>query len=184
MRISGRDYEPDRIWSRLRTVHNIDITGYGTQASLESAIIAKFRIDKYLGNLGDEGRKQIVSEAMRDWHKVPAETKLVPLMGMRERGLLTAYEFHELAREQGLSEGSAEYQYRKWRGTEEAIYDLKAKGLLRYGEFTKLRRAKRLSRGQAYYRLRKHQALKYGVPFRGFEKKSVVRPRSRYKRQP
>lgn len=179
--VRGRhDYEPERVWSRLRIVHSMDISGYGTQASLESAVRGKFRIDRYLGNIGEDGRRQIIAEALKQWLKIPPETKLVPLLAMRERGLLSPSEYHDLASQQGLTTGQSEYRYRKWTGTEEAIYDMKQKGLLRYSEFSKLLNAKKISRGAGYYRFRRHQFLKYGIPFRDWAKRP---PKLRSKRK-
>lgn len=179
--IRGRDYEPERIWSRMREVHGLDISGYGTQASIEDYLAGVFKRDKYLSNLGEEGRQQVIEVAMREFRAIPADVKIVPLLTMRERGLISASEFHRFALEQGWSVGSAEYQYRKWTGTESAVYDMKYKGLLQHGEYTRLLHSKKLTRGQGYYRYRRHLATKFGVPFRNFKQS---KPRSQFKRQP
>jgi hypothetical protein len=165
----------------MREVHGLDISGYGTQASIEDFLEGVFKRDKYLSNLGMEGRQLVMEEAMKEFRAIPADVKIVPLLTMRERGLITATEFHQFALQQGWSVGSAEYQYRKWTGTESAVYDMKYKGLLQYGEYSRRLQSKKLTRGQGYYRYRKHLATKYGVPFRNFKQ---AKPRSQYKRQP
>lgn len=165
----------------MREVHGLDISGLGTQASIEDFLEGVFKRDKYLSNLGPEGRRQVLDEAMKEFRAIPADVKITPLLVMRERGVLSARDFHMFALQQGWTVGQAEYQYRKWTGTEEAVFDMKFKGLLRYGEFSKLRQAKGMSRGAAYYRYRKHLAVKYGIPWRNFKQ---VRPRSQFKRQP
>lgn len=180
----GRDYEPERIWSRARVLHNLDLSGYGTRASVEDFLHGVFKRDKYLSNLGMEGRQQIVEVALKEWGQIPADVKLTPLMVMRERGLLSANEFQQFAVQQGYSVGAAEYQYKKWSGTQEAVYDLKYKNLLQYGEYSHLLRAKHISRGASYYRYRRHLAIKYGLPFRKFQQGKSFTPRSKYKRQP
>ena len=182
-RISGRSYEPDRIWSRARALHSVDVSNFGTQASLSAFIEGIFKRDRVLGNLGGEGRAQVVQEAMKSWTAVPVETRLVPLMAMRERGLLSGSEYHELSKQQGLSEGQSEYRYRKWSGTQKAVFDMKFKGMLEYGEYSKLLKAKKLSRGAGYYRYRKYAAQTYGVPFRGWEKRQT-KPRNKRRQQP
>lgn len=180
-KIRGRDYDPQRIWSRMREVHGLDISGYGTQASIEDFLAGVFRRDKFLSNLGPEGRQQVFDEAFKEFQAIPADVKIVPLLTMRERGLITAREYYEFALQQGWTVGQSEYQYRKWTGTEAAVFDMKFKGLLQYGEYTRLLYSKKLTRGAGYYRYRKHLAVKYGVPFRNFK---PARPRSQFKRQP
>jgi hypothetical protein len=165
----------------MRQIHDLDISGLGTQASIEDFLAGVFKRDRYLSNLGEEGRQQVIEEAMKEFRAIPADVKLVPLLTMRERGLISASEFHQFALEQGWTVGSAEYQYRKWTGTESAVYDMKYKGLLQYGEYTRLLHAKKLTRGAGYYRYKKHLALKYGIPFRNFKQ---AKPRSQFKRQP
>jgi hypothetical protein len=173
-----------RIWSRARAVHALDLSGYGTRASVEDYLHGVFKRDRYLSNLGMEGRQLVVEEAMKEWGQIPADVKLTPLMVMRERGLLSANEFQQFAVQQGYSVGAAEYAFRKWTGTQEAVYDLKFKKLLQYGEYSRLLRSKKLTRGQGYYRYRRHLAVKYGLPFRKFKQGQTFTPRSRYKRQP
>ena len=168
----------------MRTVHGIDMSGYGTRASVDDFLHSVFRRDKYLSNLGMEGRQQVVEVALKEWGQIPADVRLTPLMVMRERGLLSAGEFQQFAVQQGYTVGAAEYQYRRWTGTQEAIYDLKYKNLLRYGEYSRLMHAKKISRGASYYRYRRHLAVKYGLPFRKFKQGQTFTPRSRYKRQP
>lgn len=183
MKIRGKSYEPDRIWSRARATHSVDVSNFGTEASLSAFIEGIFKRDRYLSNLGREGREQVRQEAMKSWTGVPVETRLVPLMGMRERGLLSGSEFHELAKQQGLSEGQSEYRYRKWTGTQRAIFDMKFKGLLEYSEYSRLLKAKGISRGAGYYRYKKYAAQTYGEPFRGWEKRTA-KPRSKTRQQP
>jgi hypothetical protein len=139
-----------------------------------------FRRDRYLGNLGGIGRRMVIEEAMKDWGKVPLETKLVPLMAMRERGLLSSMEYYQLAAQQGLTEGRAEYRYRKWAGTQAAVYDMHYKGLLEHGEYSKLLRVKKISRGAGSYRYRRHIFMNYGVPYRDWAERSPrIRKRKR-----
>lgn len=178
--LRGRDYEPDRIWSRTRILHSVDVSRFSTRASLEDYLRGVFRRDKYLANLGPEGRGQLIDRAFQEWGMLPPETHMVTLLAMRERGLLSASEYYRLAETQGLTAGQAEHQYRKWTGTEQAVFDMKYKDILRHGEYSKLLRAKHLSRGAGYYRYRKFLATSYGVPFRGWEK-PASRPRSRHK---
>jgi len=178
LRIRGRDYEPDRIWSRARILHNVDVSRFSTRASLEDYLRGIFRRDKYLANLGHEGRGQLIDQAFQEWGMLPPETHMVTLLAMRERGLLSVSEYYRLAETQGLTSGQAEYQYKKWTGTEQAVFDMKFKGILQHGEYSKLLNAKRLSRGAGYYRYKKYLATSFGIPFRGWEK-GAARPRSR-----
>lgn len=140
--------------------------------------------DRYLHNLGQEGRMLLVKRASMDWQTVPRENRLAPLMAMRERGLLTVYEFHELAEHIGYTSGQADGEYRKWTGTQEAIWEMKYRDMLRPGEYTSLLRAKKITKGAGYYRARRYAALRYGLPFRGMEKKSPAVLRSRRNEQP
>jgi hypothetical protein len=183
IKISGKDYEPERIWSRARTVHDVDVSNFGSQASLMTYLEGLFRRDMYLGNLGGLGRRQVVDEALKEWGKVPVDVRLVPLMTMRERGLLSRGEYYEFAGQQGLTAGQAEYRYRGWTGTQRAIWDMKYKGLLRYSEFSHLLKAKGISRGAGYYRYRKYTAQVYAVPFKGWERRPI-KPRSRRSESP
>lgn len=171
------------IWSRARTVHDVDVSNFGSQASLMTYLEGLFRRDRYLGNLGGLGRRQVVDEALKEWGKVPVDVKLVPLMAMRERGLLSRSEYYEFAGQQGLTAGKAEYKFRNWTGTQRAIWDMKYKGLLRYSEFSHLLKAKGVSRGSGYYRYRKYTAQVYAVPFRGWERRPI-KPRSRRSESP
>jgi hypothetical protein len=189
--VSGREveaYQADKIWSSARTAHNINITDFPTKESLEryfEGLISGSR----LANLGPLGRSLVFEEAVQEWSRVPEDVRLVPLMAMRERGMITVGEFHEFAEQAGLTHGEADYKYGRWSGTEQAIWDMKFKGLLSYGEYAKVIRVKGLSKGQAWYRYRKYCAITFNHGFRGWENRKVgqkilPKPRSSYRRQP
>jgi hypothetical protein len=167
----------------MRTVHGIDLSAYGTEAALQDKLTSVFNQDRFLRNLGSSGRAQVIEQAFEGAKLVPAEDRLTNLMAMRERGLISASDFHNFAYQMGYTEGQSEYQYRKWSGTEEAVFDTKFKKLYRHGEYTAAYRRKGLTRGQAYYRFKKHEAIRYGIPWRGWHER---RPniRSRRRQQP
>jgi hypothetical protein len=120
---------------------------------------------------------------MQDWHRFPVEGRMATLFAMRERGLLTQDEYFRFSEQLGLISGQAEGRYRKWTGTENAIYDMHRQDLLRHGEYTKLLRTKHISRGAGYYRRRKFEAVHYQRPFRGWEKPRA-KPKSRRSHHP
>lgn len=160
-------------------MHNVDVSRFSTRASLEDYLRGIFRRDKYLANLGHEGRGQLIDQAFQEWGMLPPETHMVTLLAMRERGLLSVSEYYRLAETQGLTSGQAEYAYRKWSGTEQAVFDMKFKGILQHGEYSKLLNVKRISRGAAYYRYKRHLFVNYGVPWRDWAKRP---PKLRSKR--
>jgi len=176
--IKGRLYEPDRIWSSARSEHLIIPEDYPTQESFEQAIHQAFRKDKYLGNLGSDGRQQVIDRAMQDYQMVAPERKLEALLVMRERGMLTRSEYQALAYEMGYTGNQAEYQYQKWSGTEGAIWAMKWRNVLYRGEYQKLLAAKGLTRHAGFYRYRKWQAEENIRPFRNIkprERRGLVR---------
>jgi len=149
---------------------------FPTRESFQQRLDEIIRSDRYLGNLGSTGRKQVFDRAYQDWEGVPLETKLEPLMLMRERGLLSRDEYFMLAHETGFTDREAENMYRKWTGTEQAIWAMKWRGFLRRGEYTQLYRAKGLTRGQAWYRYRMYLHRNNIRPY--------VRRKPRERRQP
>ena len=166
-----QSYEPDRIWNSMRREHMIRVEDMLTRSQLQTRLDDAFRRDKFLGNLGSIGRKQIFEKALEDFNRIAPETRLDSLMVLRERGLLTAGEYYDFAEQQGLSRRTAEREYRRFSGSEEAIWHLKANKLLRYGEYSQLLRAKRLTRGQGWYRYRKWESESGIRPFRKIKPK-------------
>jgi hypothetical protein len=150
---------------------------------LESYLNGIFRRDRYLANLGPEGRAQVYQQALGEFQTYPPETRLVTLFAMRERGLISTSEYYRFAEEQGYTSGQAEHRYRNWTGTESAIFDMKQRGILQHGEYAKLLHAKGISRGAGYYRYRKYMATAHHVPFRGYEM-GASRPKRRSKQMP
>jgi len=184
------DYGADRIWSAQRTKIPINLRDFATQASLEDYIENVIIGRSKLRNLGPIGRSQVARLAVNEWNAIPIGVKFLPLLIMRERGLMSVREFYQYAEEGfGLTHSQAEYRYRKWSGTEESIWDLKFRNMLSRREYSNLLEAKGLRKAQGYYRYRKHIAMRFGVPFRNwqnrkFGQKIMPKPRSRYKRQP
>lgn len=162
----------ERIWSAAREEHNVVPANFPSRESFQQELTDVIRRDKYLGNLGSTGRQQVIDRAMQDWEQIPTEERIEPLMVMRERGLLSRDEFYQLAHEMGYSDYQAENQYRKWTGTEEAIWGMKWRGLLRRGEYTRLYRASGMTKGSAWYR------------YRSYLHRSNIRPFVRTRRQP
>jgi len=164
--IRGREYDVDRIWSSARVEHSIRIDEYASREALQRKLDDVFRRDKLLGNLGETGRRQLEAYVGELYGKIPEDTRLEPLMALRERGLLSAGEYYQLAQESGYNESKAESKYREFSGSETAIYTLKEKSLLKRGEWSMLLKTKRLSRGQGYYRYRSYLAHRNIRPFR------------------
>lgn len=177
VRVKVVDYEPDRIWSAMRKEHLINVDDMLSRTQLQTRLDDAFSKDKYLRNLGSIGRQQISEKALVEFGRIAPQTRLDNLMVLRERGLLTAGEFYDLAEQQGHSRRTAEKEYRRFSGSEEAVWQLKEKKLLRYGEYSQLIRAKGLTRGQGFYRYRKWQAREGIRPFRKIKaspKKSLL----------
>lgn len=162
----------------MRKEYIIRPADFPTHDSFQSKLNDTLRRDKLLGNLGSTGRAQVVERAFQDWHAVSMDSRLNVILTMRERGLLTRNEYHELAEEMGVKDNEAEKEYRKWTGTENAIWSMHSRGLLRRGEYGKLLRMKGLSYSSGYYRRRKWESLHGIRPFRNFkppERKKLVR---------
>ena len=153
----NKEYEPDKIWSSMRREHNIDLQSIGSLVQLQETFDNAFRRDKYLNNLGSEGRQQLMQVVIKEWQQYAPAEKLSTLMALRERGIISAGEYHEFARQIGIDESDSERQYKQWEGSLDAVFTLKEKDVLLYGEYSQLIKAKSLSRGQAWYRWRRWQ---------------------------
>jgi len=169
------DYHPDKIWSSFREDKDIRPDQFATLDSFLTSVETQFKKTKEMQNLGAEGRRQVLDQAKLDFQQLPTEMRETNLYTMRARGLISRDEFDIWASQMGISRGAAEYRYRKYVKSENMIWELDYKSLLTRGEYTKLLQSKNLTYGQGYYRKRKYQAQRYGVPFRGWEKRKIGR---------
>lgn len=160
------DYEPDRIWSSLRREHDIKSDEFATEEAFLAFAKDKINRDKYLKNLGDEGRKQLMETARADFGAIPATQRETNLFTMRARGIISKDDFDIWSGQMGLTHGAADYRYRKFLRSDEMVWELHHKKLLERGEYSKLLRSRGLTYGQGYYRSRKYLAVTYGKPFR------------------
>jgi hypothetical protein len=161
-------YDWERIWNASRSEYSLNLGDFPTARSLQTRLDEIMIRDKRLGNLR-KVKDDFYAYVGTLYQEITPEEKLEPLMALRERGLMSASEFHQLAEEMGLSFNQSERRYRNWSGTESSMFMLKEKNLLRRGEWSQLLRAKRLTKGQGYYRWRKWQAVKGIRPFRNFK---------------
>jgi len=154
MRVPVASYEADRIWSSMREEHGIDMSQQLSPTMMEQTLTTAWRSDSRLKNLGEEGRRLVQQEAMKEWGGIPREVHNEQTMLLRERGLIDANEYYLISESQGLTHEQAESNYRKFSGSEDAIFWMKERRLLRFGEYKKLLDAKGISYSTAWRRWR------------------------------
>jgi len=152
--IPVRSYEADRIFSSLREEHGIDMTQQLSSQMLQQTLDTAWRSDNRLKNLGEEGKRLVYEEAFKEWQGIPREVHNEQAMLLRERGLIDSSEYYLISESQGLTHEEAESNYRKFSGSEDAMFWLKERRLLRHAEFGKLLKAKGMSYSTAWRRWR------------------------------
>jgi len=154
VRVPVRSYEADRIWSSAREEHNVDMSQQLSLDMFQQTLNTIRRTDNRLKNLGEEGWRLVQQEAFKEWQGVPREVHNEQAMLLRERGLIDKEEYLILSDSQGIPRAQAEANYRKFSGSEDAIFWMKERRLLRYGEYKKLLDAKGISYSTAWRKWR------------------------------